>query len=229
VALSGMTSVGKSSVFNRFLGRDRAIVSAVPGTTRDTLEETVDIDGIPVTIVDTAGVRPAGDAIEAEGVRRARVAAAEADLIVIVLDAGRSLHPDEHERLVESAKDDRSRSIVIANKVDLAASAAGLPWPGAIPVSALTGEGIEGLREAIRRELYGGGPLEDPIVTNVRHAAALERTVQSLNRAVAALPLGEEIALEDLRESLAAVGEITGEVANDDLYDRIFSTFCIGK
>ena len=112
----------------------------------------------------------------------------------------------------------------------LAASATtGVPWPGAIPVSALTGEGIDALREAIRQELCGAATLEDPIVTNIRHAAAIERTVSALERAKETLAFGEEIVLEDLREALGALGEITGEVVNDDLYDRIFSTFCIGK
>lgn len=228
VALSGVTSVGKSSIFNRLLGRDRAIVSPVPGTTRDTLEETVDLDGIPVTLVDTAGLRRADDAIEAEGVRRARAAAGEADLVILVLDAGRALRADEREAL--AARDaSGAGTIVVANKFDLAPSAGELPWPRAIPCSALSGEGIDALRDAIRQALRGVGPLEDPVLTNVRHAAALEETVAALDRARAALPLGEEIVLEDLRAALSALGEITGEVANDELYDRIFTTFCIGK
>lgn len=230
VALSGMTSVGKSSIFNRILGRERAIVSPDHGTTRDTLEETVEIDGIPVTIIDTAGVRQVVNAIEAEGVRRARVAAGEADVVVLVLDAGRGLQPEERNALGNRAEEGCGRMIVVANKVDLAASATtGVPWPGAIPVSALTGEGIDALREAIRQELCGAATLEDPIVTNIRHAAAIERTVSALERAKETLAFGEEIVLEDLREALGALGEITGEVVNDDLYDRIFSTFCIGK
>ena len=228
VALSGVTSVGKSSIFNRLLGRDRAIVSPVPGTTRDTLEETVDLDGIPVTVIDTAGVRRAGDAIEAEGVRRAQAAASEADLVILVLDAGRNLRIDEREALAR--RDSRGAgTIVVANKFDLAPPVGGLPWPGAIPVSALTGEGLDALRAAIREALRGSGPLEDPVLTNVRHAAALEETVAALDRARDALPFGEEIVLEDLRAALSALGEITGEVPNDELYDRIFSTFCIGK
>ena len=229
VALSGVTSVGKSSIFNRLLGRDRAIVSPVPGTTRDTLEETVDLDGIPVTVVDTAGVRSAGDAIEAEGVRRARVATNEADLVILVLDAGRKLRPDERESLQARSSGGGAGTIVVANKFDLAPSAGGLPWPTAIPISALTGEGLDALRDAIRDTLRGSGPVEDPVLTNVRHAAALGETVGALDRAREALPLGEEIVLEDLRAALSALGEITGEVANDELYDRIFSTFCIGK
>ena len=111
----------------------------------------------------------------------------------------------------------------------VAPSGGGLTWPGAIPICALTGEGLDALREAIREALRGAGPLEDPIVTKVRHAAALEETVAALDRARDALPLGEEIVLEELRAALTALGEIGGEVGNDELYDRIFSTFCIGK
>ena len=119
VALSGATSVGKSTLFNLLLGRDRAIVSPVPGTTRDTLEETIEVDGIPVTLIDTAGVRAAGDAVEAEGVRRARAAAFEADVVLLVLDAGRPLQPEEEAALAELIARDGAKAIVVANKVDL--------------------------------------------------------------------------------------------------------------
>jgi len=230
IALSGVTSVGKSSVFNRLLGRDRAIVSPLPGTTRDTLEETLEFGGIPVALIDTAGVRAVGDEVEAEGVRRARAAAGEADLVILVLDASRSLRDDESEALAERLSGGGPETIVVANKIDLAPSdEPGLPWPRAIPISALTGKGFDALREAIREVLCGAGPREDPVLTNARHAAALEETVSALDRARQALPLGEDVVLEDLRAALASLGGITGEVANDDLYDRIFSTFCIGK
>jgi len=230
VALSGVTSVGKSSLFNRLLGRDRAIVSPVAGTTRDTLEETFDLDGIPVTLIDTAGVRPAQDAVEAEGVRRAKEATGGADLVIRVLDASRGLRKDERSALSGPAPEGFAPVIVVANKVDLAKPpAADEPWPGAIPISALTGAGLPALLRAIREALCGTGPFEDPVLTNDRHLAALERTVDYLDRAQSALPLGDELVLEDLRAALHALGELTGEFLNDDLYDRIFSTFCIGK
>lgn len=229
IALSGATSVGKSTLFNRLLGRERAIVSPVPGTTRDTLEETVDLDGIPVTLVDTAGVRESEDPLEAEGVRRARAAAREADVVILVLDAGRGLHADEREALAAQNSRDGAKTIVVANKVDvLAARSQPLPWPSALPLSARTGEGVEALRGAIRSAVYGA-PLEDPVLTNARHAAAIEATVAALAGARDAAPLGDEIVLEELRAAAAALGEITGEVGNEDLYDRIFSSFCIGK
>jgi tRNA modification GTPase len=141
VALSGVTSVGKSSIFNQLLGRDRAIVSPIPGTTRDTLEETVDLDGIPVTFVDTAGVREAGDAVEEEGVRRAREAASDADVVVLVLDAGRGLLPEERAALSERSLTQDAGTIVVANKIDMLPSGRReLPWTAAIPASAVTGD-----------------------------------------------------------------------------------------
>ena len=230
VALSGVTSVGKSSVFNRLLGRDRAIVSPVAGTTRDTLEETFDLEGIPVTIIDTAGVRVAADAVEAEGVRRAREATGEADLVILVLDAGRDLRPEERNVLVERAADPAQPTIVVANKIDLAAGCdSNTPWPGALRISALTGDGFATLHTAIRESLCGTSPLSESVLTNVRHVLALEEAVACLARAKAAVPVGEELVLEDVRAALSALGELTGEFGSDDLYDRIFSTFCIGK
>ena len=230
VAITGVTGVGKSSLFNRLLGRERAIVSADPGTTRDTLEETVDRAGIPVTLIDTAGLRETRSAVEAEGVRRARAAAREAELSVVVLDASRALLPEEADALAGAPVEGGPRSIIVANKVDRLPPGLALPWP-AIPVSAATGAGVPDLTRAIVSALSGGTLVESPAMTSARHAAAMEAAVVSLEAAgrAQASGLSEEAALEDLREALGHVGEITGEVATDDLYDRIFSTFCIGK
>jgi tRNA modification GTPase len=230
VTLSGRTSVGKSSLFNRLLGVDRAIVSPTAGTTRDTLEENLELDGLPVVLVDTAGMRPVDDAVEAEGVRRAREAAGEADVLVMVIDASCELAEEEHRTLAASAPGPERPMIVVANKADLAeAERIERVWPGALPVSARTGEGVAALRAEIRRRLVGAAETERPIVTQARHRAALAATAHELRRAREAVPDGVELALEDLRAALRALGEITGEVATDDLYDRIFSTFCIGK
>lgn len=230
VTLSGVTSVGKSSLFNRLLGRDRAIVSPVPGTTRDTIEETVDLEGIPVTLVDTAGLRAAGDAVEAEGVRRAREAAGEADLVVVVLDGTRAPGADEREALSELAADGARRGLVVVNKSDAApAGACESRWPGAIPVSARTGDGLDELRRRIRRAVAGPEAVECPAITDARQAAAIQDVVSALERAQEAAGLGDEIVLEELRQALRSLSEITGEIGGEDLYDRIFSTFCIGK
>jgi tRNA modification GTPase len=226
VILAGRTSVGKSSIFNSLLGIDRAIVSSAPGTTRDTLDESLDLGGIPVVLVDTAGLRPVADQIEAEGVRRARQAAGEGDLVLLVLDASRSLLPDEIDALNETSRP----TIVVANKADVVGpdAAAGI-WPGALAVSASTGFGMDVLREAIRRRLTEAAESERPVVTHGRHHAALEACAAALDRARRAANDGVEFALEEIRDALRALGEIIGEVPTDDLYDRIFTTFCIGK
>jgi tRNA modification GTPase len=226
VAISGAPSVGKSTLFNRFVGVDRAIVSAIPGTTRDTLEETIDLDGIPVTLVDTAGLRPVVDPVEAEGVRRARVAAAEADVTIVVLDATRGLNPEEEHML---AADSPAR-LIVANKRDLVAQHVPPPHADALLVSSLTGAGWEALRGELRSRL-GAAAGEIPALTHTRHAQALEHVVASLTRGDDARRSGlsDEAVLLDLRDALDALGEITGEIATEDLYDRIFATFCIGK
>jgi len=227
VAICGAPSVGKSSIFNRFAGLDRAIVSSVPGTTRDTLEETIDLDGLAVTLVDTAGLRPVDDPVEAEGVRRARRAASEADLTILVLDASREPTADERVELAAPG----SPRLVVANKRDLVPLEASLPHASAVPVSTLTGDGWEDLRRILRRQLDDGDEAEVPALTHARHVLALERVAAALARGVDASSggLSDEAVLLDLHEALAALGEITGEVASEDLYDRIFSTFCIGK
>jgi tRNA modification GTPase len=227
------THLPAGSLFNRLLARDRAIVTALAGTTRDTLEEPVDLDGIPVRLIDTAGLRDVSDEIESEGVRRARRAWREADLVLFVLDGSRAPEPSERETLARAGEEpERTRMVVVASKCDLAPSR---EWPREFPaplrVSAVTGEGLPALRAELRRRLVGGAPVEDPILTDRRHAAALERTHAALERAAGAASRGlsEELLLEDLREALRHLGEITGESGTEALYDRIFSTFCIGK
>jgi tRNA modification GTPase len=229
----GLPNVGKSSLFNRLLARDRAIVTARAGTTRDTLEEDLGLDGVPVRLIDTAGLREVADEIESEGVRRAHRAREEADLVLLVLDGSRQLEPLELEALERSLTDlERERTVVALNKIDLpGARDREVPHPAPQRVSALTGEGVEELRGELRRRLLGAGPLEDPILTNRRHAAALERARAALEQAskAARSGLSEELVLEDLREARRHLGEITGEFGAEALYDRIFSTFCIGK
>jgi tRNA modification GTPase len=223
VAICGAPSVGKSSLFNHFLGSDRAIVSPVPGTTRDTLEETIDLDGIPVTLVDTAGLRPVEDPIEAEGVRRARAAAAEADVSILVLDATREETAEERQAL-------DGPCLVVVNKIDLVSPPFRAGDASAIPISTVTGAGCDRLRAALRGRCAPDGA-ETPALTHVRHALALERVVAALERAstAASSGLSDEAVLLDFRDALDALGELTGEIATEELYDRIFATFCIGK
>jgi len=233
LVIVGRPNAGKSSLFNRLLARERAIVTEIAGTTRDTLEEQLDLEGIPVRLVDTAGLRHVEDPVEVEGVRRTRQAREEADLVLLVLDGSRDPDPVEREerrRVAEEGQE--ARAVAVVNKCDLERRREGRPvFPELLRVSALTGEGVDELRGALRRCLVGAGPLEDPIITNARHAAALERALAALDRASRAHGSGltEELVLEDLREAMRLLGEITGEYSNEELYDRIFSTFCIGK
>jgi tRNA modification GTPase len=233
LAIVGLPNVGKSSLFNRLLARERAIVTASPGTTRDTLEEELDVEGIPLRLVDTAGLRQVDDEAEREGVRRAMRAREEADLVLLVLDGSRALEPLERQALARSLEDGaRQRTLVAVNKCDLPeADGRPVPHPAALRVSARDGRGLEALRQELGARLRGTGPLEDPIVANRRQADALERARGDLVRArdAAADGLSEELLLEDLRAARRRLGEVTGEFANEALYDRIFSSFCIGK
>jgi len=229
LVISGLPNAGKSSLFNRLLARDRAIVTEVPGTTRDTLEELLELDGIPVRLVDTAGLREVDDAVESEGVRRARRALGEADLVLLVVDGSVAPRAAELEAIERS---DPARTVVVVNKSDLpGAPGRELPHPRALRVSARTGTGVESLRAALAERLLGAGPVEDPVLTDARHAEALRAASAALGQAARAAESGlsEELVLEDLREALKRLGEITGEVGTEELYDRIFSTFCIGK
>lgn len=230
VAVVGLPNVGKSSLFNTLLASDRAIVTEHAGTTRDTLEDDLDLDGIPVRLVDTAGLREAEHPAESEGVRRARAARAEADLVLLVLDGSRAPTEQELEALAGmAAGTEAARTVTVVNKCDLLEKA---ELPTELPrVSALTGEGLGALRAALRERLLGSETLERPMITDVRHARAVALAGEALERARRAFGdgLSEELVLEDLKLAMAHLGAITGEFTNEDLYDRIFSTFCIGK
>ncbi len=210
-AVIGPPNVGKSSLVNALAERDVAIVSATPGTTRDALETRVVLGGVPVTLVDTAGLREAADPIEAEGVRRARARAEAADLVIAVAEAGAPAggQPD---------------TVRVVNKIDLG----GLVPAGVLGVSAATGAGLAELRDRLAAEAVrltdAAGP---PPLTRARHRAALIAAGEALDRALAA-PLAE-LRAEDLRQALRALGRITGEVGVEDVLNRIFSQFCIGK
>jgi tRNA modification GTPase len=217
-AVTGRPNVGKSSLVNALAERDVAIVSAIPGTTRDALETRVVLGGVPVTLVDTAGLREAADEIEAEGVRRARARAAAADLVITV-----EAQPPRPDPLPQG-EGESVDGILVANKIDLG----GLVPAGAIGVSALTGEGLAELRarlaDAARTLTESAGP---PPLTQARHRAALLEAVARLAGAQTAdLP---ELRAEDLRLALRALGRITGSVGVEDILDTLFARFCIGK
>lgn len=235
VAIVGGANVGKSTLFNRLAGAERAIVTAIAGTTRDLITEAVMLLGTRMTLVDTAGMRATNDPVEREGVARAEQASASADVAVVLLDATRGLN-DEDVRVLETT---RGRARVVAiNKCDAAARAgcarlgdAGGP---AIEVSALTGEGIDGLMREIHRAAGLSGGTEPPAVSNVRHIALLRRAAKGLRRAEAVVvgELGqtpEEVLLSDIQAAREALEEVTGKRSRNELLDRIFSTFCVGK
>jgi tRNA modification GTPase len=213
-AVVGQPNVGKSSLINALAERDVAIVSPLPGTTRDALEARVVLGGVPVTLVDTAGLREAADAIEAEGVRRARARAAEADLVIAVIEAG--------GHAVDGGID--GRVLRVANKVDLGGSVPS----GAVGVSALTGEGLDALRcrlaDEARALTESGGP---PPLTRARHRAALQEARALLAESREAD--WPELRAESLRLALRALGRVTGEVASEEILGLIFGQFCIGK
>jgi tRNA modification GTPase len=232
VVLSGRANTGKSSIFNVLAGSGRAIVTALPGTTRDLLTEVVDIGGVPVTVVDTAGVRllPA-DAIEAEGIARAAAARSVAALIVVVLDGSAALTDDDRVLLEQTASVAR---LVVANKSDLPAAWTRLDGnEPLVRVSALEGDGIDDLRSAILGAI--GSTRADardlPAVTNLRHIDLLTRAREALDRAASAAraQVPEEFVLADINDARALLEEVTGARTTDDLLGHIFASFCIGK
>ncbi|OYW76322.1 MAG: tRNA uridine-5-carboxymethylaminomethyl(34) synthesis GTPase MnmE [Verrucomicrobia bacterium 12-59-8] len=228
--ISGAPNVGKSSLLNVMLGFERAIVSPTAGTTRDTIEEIIQVHGIPLRLVDTAGLREASDDIERVGIQRTERELGRADLVIEVVDA--SLPPCPSQR-IQLPPELTCRRILILNKSDLGIHADWSGAPGAIPLSCLTGGGIEMLRDAIRDVIATAGPLaaDHPIAINARHKAAFERCAERLLAARAALESNaapEFIALE-IRDALQALGDVIGQVDVERILDVIFSTFCIGK
>ncbi|MFQ5596969.1 MAG: tRNA uridine-5-carboxymethylaminomethyl(34) synthesis GTPase MnmE [Nitrospiria bacterium] len=234
VVIVGRPNVGKSSLLNLFLQEDRAIVTPFPGTTRDLLQETIDLDGIPITLIDTAGDREASNAIEQEGVRRGTAAQKDADIALWLLDASESLSKDDL-RLA-----DRLRGvpmIIILNKIDLPRKlrmdrlAGDLLKIPALNLSVKTGEGFEKLQESLRNRLLTFPEKELHLVGLLRHKKALEVSEIRLAQALSSIEegLSWEFPAIDLREALGALGEITGETTVDEILDEIFNQFCIGK
>lgn len=231
-AIVGPPNAGKSSLLNQLLGRDRAIVSPIAGTTRDTIEETANIRGLPVVLIDTAGLRESEDAIEAEGVRRSRESYAQAELILHVLDASEPLTNSQQAHLAEFAGKKR---IIVCNKSDLPGR---LELPGAMKAAAvdiccLTGAGLETLKDSIKAAIWSGEIKAEMLeaMINSRHQDALRRAREATRRTADALRSDAtlELAALDLRIAVNAVGEVVGKTTTEDLLDSIFSQFCIGK
>ncbi|HVZ82105.1 MAG TPA: tRNA uridine-5-carboxymethylaminomethyl(34) synthesis GTPase MnmE [Terracidiphilus sp.] len=233
LALVGRPNAGKSSLFNRLVERDRAIVTATPGTTRDLVTERIAIDGIPIELVDTAGLRETGEEIEQLGIARSREALADAALILIVLDATQPMNEEEKNLL---AAVEHRPALIALNKIDLAQpdtdarirEACALPL---ISTSAITGEGIAALRAQIVSLATGGAQPEPGLLTNLRQQQAIATTRAALAEAASANVSGipHEMILLDLYRALWALDSLTGQTTPDDILNLIFSTFCIGK
>jgi tRNA modification GTPase len=234
VALIGRPNVGKSSIFNTLLSSDRSIVTEIPGTTRDTISEVINLEGIPVLITDTAGVRSSTDKIENMGIERTRRAIADADLIVAVIDGSKPL-TEEDKKIVSEASE--SYSVVALNKSDLESFCSNnvrelAQNSNVVPVSAKTGDGLQALCAEIIKPFSANYLDENSfVITNARHFDLLRRTSEALNsaRELVRQGLSEEIILARLYEALRFLGEITGETTPDEILSQIFSSFCIGK
>jgi tRNA modification GTPase len=255
LAIVGRPNVGKSSLFNRLVERERAIVTATPGTTRDLVTETVSLGGIPIKLVDTAGIRQSTDEAESIGIRKSYEALSEADMVLVVLDSTQPLSADDHELL--RACEGR-RAVAVANKCDLFSSTTAEDRPAgadhsasvhfsaalnadaslvngrtAFPTSALTGEGIDALRAEILSQISGrsGSEQETGFLTNIRHQRLVEESIASLEAARVAVDgrIPHEMIMLDLYGALRPLDAITGETTTDDILNLIFSSFCIGK
>jgi tRNA modification GTPase len=229
LAIAGRPNVGKSSLFNRLLEQDRAIVTNIPGTTRDTVSETASLEGIPVKLVDTAGIRNGKDEVERLGIERSYRAMADADLTLLVFDL--SAEMDAEDRALWEKLADR-KPLLVGNKCDLERRLGGV---GAeiLPVSALTGQGIPEVRRAILRRLAPDGLAspESGAITNIRHEALLRESLSALENGHRAVEFGlpHEMLLLDFYAALRPIDAVTGATTADDILNRIFSTFCIGK
>ena len=231
LAIVGRPNAGKSSLFNRLVERERAIVTATPGTTRDTVTERISLDGIPLELVDTAGLRESLEEAEQLGIARSREALADAALVLVVLDATQPLN-EEEERLLEAVQG--RPALVAVNKSDLAAvrgAAEEIGGVSALWTSALTGEGIPELRERILALATGGAASEPGMLTSLRHHQSITTALAALADAAQANAnaIPHEMILLDLYRALWALDSLTGQTTSDDILNLIFSTFCIGK
>ncbi|HXG91538.1 MAG TPA: GTPase, partial [Blastocatellia bacterium] len=235
LAIVGRPNVGKSSVFNRLVGSERAIVTEIAGTTRDALYETASIRGVPVRLIDTAGIRETSDVVESIGITRSRAAIADADVSLVVLDASEPL-TDDDARLLDHVP--AERRIIAINKSDLprrldTSALEAIAQSDAIEISALTGEGFEQLTAKLFERLSGDAAVErdDIMITDARQHAAIRDSIEQLSDARELMTRGEleEIILLRLHGALHSLGQVTGETLTEDILGQIFSTFCIGK
>ncbi len=232
-AILGRPNVGKSSLLNALLGYDRAIVTDVAGTTRDTVEEKVQVGGLLLRLIDTAGIRSTDDLVEQIGVERAKEAAQRAALALVVLDASSPLSPEDEAALTAAAK--AGKTLIVLNKSDLPPVLTPHTLPlcagNAVSISAKDGSGIRALEEAVTALFPVGAPAQGQILTNPRQADAVHRAAQAVEGALAALRQGltPDAVLSDAEAALSALGELNGKELREDLVSTIFSRFCVGK
>lgn len=228
VVLAGRPNAGKSSLLNALAGEDRAIVTDIAGTTRDTIEARINLDGILLTLWDTAGLREGADLVEKLGVERAEKAMEAADIVLVLIDGAGDLHPDDRRLLARTSSDNR---IVLATKADLPRQVALAPYD-ALPVSVVNHQGLTELRVRLAKEARRlAGPENTLVITNLRHHQALLRSVDHLQAARRSLAEGWELEMAaiDVRAAVDALGAITGDTIGEELADNIFGRFCIGK
>ena len=230
-AIVGRPNVGKSSLLNALAGYDRCIVTDIPGTTRDTVEETVILGNTRLRLIDTAGIRETADAVEAIGVERSKQAVENADLVLFVCDGSKELTAED-ETIMDLCSEHQN-AVALINKTDLGSAVvpADLPFMYVIPICAKTGEGLDQLADAVDTMFEGNAPCDGSILTNARQQSAVSRAYEAMLRALHGLKLGltPDMVLIDVEEAMEAMGEVTGATVREDITARIFERFCVGK